>query len=354
MALSTVLFALLMTRPPFAAERDMAWSPNVPKRDRELGSDGPWRAAELNGAFSEISLNTMVNSAAIQRAFYSALPKTLGSEASASCYRPWEAWASPFFRSEEKLRREGYNAYRENTIAVGAGIRRHFGNSAAFGVAVGMDHRLYKEYQTVNQRNRGNSLHAMLHGEWRLGDFTFAGYAGYSHTSNRRQREGIVWNTGEPIQGVDGPARSRNSVNAYTAGLNAQRHWNLAGMTLRASVGMEVARTYMGAFAEQNRLLPDGSIIFEQMYAVMRSDSTHYTSLAIPLLLSLRKEAITTSAAFSVEARGGYIAKVGARRAKTTQDTRWSNNSENLSTIRTGLLNSGHAVAGLSLATRFR
>lgn len=248
--------------------------------------------------------------------YYTYCPTTMCSPGS-----KWVMWDVPFLTKETHKAEDGYLGYEQNVSGFSTGISRMIGESSAVGLSVGYDRRKLKTRDDYVMENKGDTLHLALYGGTNIGCLFVDGYAGFSRTWNKTKRQTDF----SQDFGMDGDRRwnefgeARPHDNVYSAGVKASYVWIFGNdMRLTPSLGVDFSHVRMGGSSEQEyqRMRP------EPYYSLIANDKSNFTSVAMPLMLSLNKTYSSSFLAFggynslwTPEIRGGYVQQFGARHA---------------------------------------
>ncbi len=301
-----LVFALLVTS---AYAVDL--TPNGSIVDNALGGVGYNKFS--NSASSEIFADTMLTSVMVQREFRKALPsihtysQTAHMQNGGNPCAPgsrWVMWDTPFAMRENRKSKDGYLGYKTNVSGFATGISRMLGETTAIGLAIGYDYRKMDGRDDYYLKERGDAFHAALYGGTALGCFFFDGYAGYSRTWHRTERD---------IYGDTGVARTSANFNdtVLSAGLKASYVWILPNeYRITSSVGLDYSHVRQSHITDKM----DGDF-----YNAI--DKANHNFVQMPLIVSANR---TFSAEFlkfggfcslwTPEIRVGYIPQFGSKR----------------------------------------
>lgn len=322
-------------------------SPNANKAGAAMGVTVTAANARMyNSMAGEMYPDVMLGSMSIQREFRRALPSIysysqtahyqnradVGSEgayasASEDAYAAvaacpttmcapgskWVMWDVPFMMDETRRRDDSYLGYRNRVSGFATGISRMLGETSAIGLAVGYDARKLDGRDDYHMRNRGDTFHAALYGGTSIGHFFVDGYAGYSRSWNRSER-----NVEAP--GATTQLKANYNDTVLSAGLKASYVWILGNdARITPSIGLDYSHVRMGSFSER---LHYGNAGYR-----MRVDKSSYDNLAMPIMVSANKTFASNFLTFkgapalwTPEVRGGWVPQFGADKARARVD----------------------------------
>ena len=271
--------------------------------------------------------------------YYVVCPTTMCSPGS-----KWVMWDVPFMTNETQKMDDGYLGYRQTTSGFATGISRMLGETSAIGLAVGYDGRKMKGRDGYHSKNNADTFHAALYGGTNIGHFFIDGYAGFSRSWNRSERD--IYNGPAAIQ--------RNKANyndtVLSAGLKVSYVWILpSDVRITPSVGADFSHVRSGSFREKSN---------QAAAPLLRADSSSYSTLAVPIMVSANKTFSSCFLAFgghnslwTPEVRGGYVPQFGSKRADVDMQVIGTNNKYNAKSAKfTGSY--GTAGAGMKLKLR--
>ncbi len=315
-----LVFALLVTS---AYAVDL--TPNGSLMQNAFGPGGPSKF--YNSASSEIFADTMLTSVMVQREFRKALPsihtynQTAHMQNAGNPCAPgsrWVMWDTPFAMRENRKSKDGYLGYKTNVSGFATGISRMLDETTAIGLAIGYDYRKMDGRDDYYLKERGDTFHAALYGGTALGCFFFDGYAGYSRTWHRTERD--IYGNAD----IDRASANFNDT-VLSAGIKASYVWILPNeYRITSSVGLDYSHIRQSHITDNERWDAAG-IVFN--HAI---DKANHNFVQMPLIVSANR---TFSAEFlkfggfcslwTPEIRVGYIPQFGSKRTdvQTNFDT---------------------------------
>lgn len=223
--------------------------------------------------------------------------------------KKWVMWDVPFYMNATQKATDGALGYSTAVSGFATGLSRMIGESSAIGIAVGYDARRMTPKDGYHFRNRADTLHTAVYGGTNIGNFFLDGYAGWSRSWNRMEREVT---DGGAFSGIN---KANYKDNVYSAGLKLSYVWIFQNdVRITPSLGLDFSHVRMDAINERSH-----STNFLTTH--LRGDKSNYSSLAVPLMVSVNKTFASNILTFrgaqslwTPEVRGGYVPVIGSKR----------------------------------------
>lgn len=324
------------------------YSPNAVKNGWNLPGARDDFIRYINQMTGEVYADVMASSISVQREFRRALPSIysysqtahyqnradVGSEAAyasagESVYAvcpttmcspgsSWVMWDVPWMMNETKKRKDGYLGYRTASSGFATGISRMLGESSAIGLAIGYDARKLDARDSYHQRNRADTLHLALYGGTNIGHLFIDGYAGWSRSWNRTEREVELNSPSTPLLDY---YKSNYKDDVWSAGLKASYVWILCNdVRITPSVGVDISHVKMKKFNERVNI--GGTNPNNGTYGVNGRNSS-YTNVAMPIMVAVNKTFGCNFLMFkgaqslwTPEVRAGWTPNFGSKHAR--------------------------------------
>ena len=291
-----------------------------------LAQAGDSTIRTYNSATTELYADTMAASLTMQRQFARVLPSIADysqtahkvSSANGSYCAPdanWVMWDTPFLTHEARRTNDDYMGYRNTSSGFATGISRMLGETTAVGLALGYDARKMTNRDGYHWRNRADAFHAAIYGGTALGCLFVDGYAGYSRSWQRTERD---------MEFANDYARYHGNFNdtILSGGLKASYVLILPNeMRITPSIGLDYSYIRTGSFYESGSRNTGGV----GYWAV---DKASHHSLQTPIMVSANRtfsaNFLTFGGACSLwtpEVRAGYVTQFGAKRTSVRART---------------------------------
>ena len=224
----------------------------------------------------------------------------------------WVMWDVPFMMKETRKFDDGYLGYDQKVSGFATGISRMFGNSSAIGLAVGYDARKMTGRDEYYMKNNADTFHTALFGGTNIGNMFIDGYAGFSRSWNRTERD--VY---------DAPVH-RNKANYHDTVLSAGVKLSYVlilqnDMRITPSIGVDFSHVRMSGVNERSNTAG---------VELLSTGRSNYSSLAVPLMVTANKTFSSGFLAFggfnslwTPEVRAGYVPRFGDTRAEVDMAT---------------------------------
>ncbi|MDR1744229.1 MAG: autotransporter outer membrane beta-barrel domain-containing protein [Planctomycetota bacterium] len=219
----------------------------------------------------------------------------------------WVMWDVPFLMKTTQKAEGGYRGYKQTVSGFATGISRMLGQSSAIGLAVGYDARKMTDRDDYYMKNKADTFHVALFGGTNIGNVFIDGYAGYSRSWNRTERD--MYNGAN----VEGRSKANYRDTVLSAGLKVSYVWILPNdMRITPSIGADFSHIRMGGFHERSN----------ESIALASAEKGNYSNLAVPVMASVNRTFASGFLAFggynslwTPEIRAGYVPQFGAKRA---------------------------------------